>query len=129
MSFNPLNWFSAPAIAADEAFVVNVIGKAKAGIAVVEADIHSAIGWLVTNAPAITADINTLIVLVLKVGGNTNPEVAAAIAAANIAVNVLNTLATAKQSGSADSAAIVAAYGAIKQATGSTALAAASVVK
>lgn len=106
-------------ISETEADVVAIVGNIKAGIAVVESDLVSAEHWIASNAPAIAADIQQVLGLVEAVGVGANPEVAAAVVAANLAVNALNAFANASNSGASPAQAVVAGYVAVKQAQSS----------
>lgn len=99
-----------------EADVVAIVTNIKAGVAVVESDLVAAEHWVASNAPAIAADIQQVLGLVEAVGVGANPQVAAAVIAANLAVNALNAFAAASNTGATPSQAVVAGYVAVKQA-------------
>jgi len=99
-----------------EADVVAIVTDIKAGVAVVENDLVAAEHWIASNAPAIAADIQQVLGLVEAVGVGSNPEVAAAVVAANLAVNALNAFAAASNTGATPTQAVVAGYVAVKQA-------------
>lgn len=103
-------------ISETEADVVKVITAIKADAVVVEADIVAAQHWIASNAPAIATDIQQVLSLVEVVGVGTNPEVAAAVTAANLAVGALNAFAAASNSGGTPAQSVVAGYVAVKQA-------------
>lgn len=102
-----------------EADVVKVVAAIKADAAIVESDIVAAQHWIASNAPAIAADIQQVLGLVEAVGVGANPEVAAAVVAANLAVNALNAFAAASNTGASPAQAVVAGYVAVKQAQSS----------
>lgn len=103
-------------IAETEADVVKVISAIKAGAEVVETDLTAAEHWIASNTPAIAAGLAQVLALVEEVGVGSNPEVAAAIAAANITVKALNAFAAASNTGASPAQAVVAGYVAVKQA-------------
>lgn len=99
-----------------EADVVVVVAAIKADVAVVKSDLAAAEHWIASNAPTIAADIQEVLNLVEAVGVGANPEVAAAVVAANLAVNALNAFAAASNTGATPAQAVVAGYVAVKQA-------------
>jgi hypothetical protein len=103
-------------ISETEADVVTIVTNIKAGVAVVESDLAAAEHWIASNAPAIAADIQQVLGLVEAVGIGANPEVAAAVTAANLAVNALNAFAASSNAGATPAQAVVAGYVAVKQA-------------
>lgn len=106
-------------ISETEADVVAVVAAIKADASVIESDLIAAEHWIASNAPAIAADIAQVLSLVEQVGVGTNPEVAAAVVAANLAVNALNAFAASSNSGASPTQAVVAGYVAVKQAQAS----------
>lgn len=111
-----------------ETDVLNVITKIKADEVVVAADINAALHWVAANTPAIAADIQTAATIAETVGVAANPEVAAAITAANIAVQGLNAFAAASNSGQTNTQAVLSGYVAVKQAQAAVASAKAATV-
>ena len=111
--------------------VVNWIADIKQGLAVAEADITNGLNWVASEVPNIVTALQATVGLVEKVGLASNPEVAAAIAAANVAVTALNAFAAAQNAGIAagtsplqvDGTALVAGFTAVKQSQASNALA------
>ena len=99
-----------------EADVVKVVGAIKADIVIAERDIVAAQHWIASNAPAIAADIQEVLNLVELVGLGANPEVGAAVTAANVAVQALNAFANASNTGATPGQAVIAGYVAVKQA-------------
>ena len=116
-----MNWF-----ATAEADVVTVLTNFKKGFAVAEADVIKALDWIAGNAPTIASDLTTAVTLVEAVGGVSNPEVNAAIIAANTAVVALNSFAAAQKTGASGVQAVVEGYVAMKQAHSAAASAAAA---
>lgn len=112
-----------------EADVVAIITKIKTAEQVVASDINTALKWIASNTPTIVSDLQSVVGVVEAVGVATNPQVAAAISAANLAVNALNAFASASNSGQANSKAVLAGYVAVKQAQAAAASAAAAAVK
>lgn len=111
-----------------EADVVAVVAKIKTEEEVVASEINSALHWIASNTPAIAADIESVVGIAETVGVAGNPEVAAAIAAANIAVTALNAFASASNSGKSNTQAVLSGYVAVKQAQAAVASAAAAAV-
>lgn len=106
--------------------VIALVVAVKKGESVVASDIDKAIKWVVSETPAIVANLQGAVALVEEVGVASNPDVAIAITAANAAVTALNAFAAASNSGSTDAQAIVQGYVAVKQAQASAASAAAA---
>lgn len=113
-------------ITTTEADVVEIIAKVKTGAQVAERDISDALHWVASNAPSITSDIQSVVGVAEAVGVAGNPEVVAAITAANLAVDGLNAFAAAANSGKSEPQAVVAGYVAAKQAQAAAASAAAA---
>jgi len=111
-----------------ETDVLAVITAIKADAAVAESDINSAMHWIASNTPAIVADIQQVLQIATTIGIASNPEVAAAITAANVAVTALNAFAAASNSGASATQAVVQGYVAVKQAQSASASASAAVV-
>ncbi len=80
-----------------EADVLKVVVAIKADAAIVQADLVAAEHWIASNTPAIAANIQQVLALVEEVGVGSNPEVALAVTAANVAVKALNAFATASE--------------------------------
>ena len=116
------NWISET-----ETDVLAVIADIKQGIAVAESDINSSLTWIANNAPAISSDIQEVLNIVTTIGIGTDPEVAAAVTAANVAVTALNAFAAAKNSGANNTAAVLTGYTAVQQAQAAVASAKAAV--
>jgi predicted oxidoreductase (fatty acid repression mutant protein) len=119
------NWFTGLEnfFTTTEADVVAVIAKIKAAIPVVENDINAVVRWVVNNTPTIAADIQQVERIVTALGF-VNPEVSAAIAAANTAVVALNAFAASEKAGQSNVQSAVNGYIAVKQAQASVAQAA-----
>lgn len=115
-------------IVTTESDVVSVIAKIKTEAEVFESEVNNALHWIASNAPTIVADIQSVIGVAETVGVAANPEVAAAITAANIAVTALNAFAAASNSGTTNTQAVLAGYVAVKQAQSAAASAAAAAV-
>lgn len=109
-----------------EADVVKILVAIKTDAAVIEADVSKALKWVAGNAPAIAADIEEVVSVVTQLGVTSNPEVAAAVVAANAAVSALNAFSVSYTSGTGSAQALVNGYIAVKQATASVASASAA---
>lgn len=116
-------------VATIEADVIAIIAKIKTGIATIEADFDTAAKWVAQEVPIIVPYIEQVIGFASSVGVASNPEVMAAITAANTAVQGLNAFAAAENSGVSDTASVVAAYTAIKNAQAASASAASTVAQ
>lgn len=101
--------------------VAKVVGQIKADIDVAIQDIDNALKWVVQQTPAIAADLQVAASLIEQVGLASNPEVAAAIAAANVAVQGLNAFAAAANSGKTMPQAVVSGYVAVQAANAAVA--------
>lgn len=112
--------------AATEADVVALIGAIKKDAVIVAHDIDRALTWIAKQTPTIVSDLQTATKLVAEVGAVSNPQIAAAVTAANIAVAALNAFASAKTSGQSDVSAVVQGYVAVKQANAAVNAAAAA---
>ena len=99
-----------------EADVVKIITAIKADAVIIEADVVAAQHWIANNAPTIAKDIQQVLGLVEAVGIGANPEVAAAVVAANLAVSALNAFAAQTNVGGNAAQSVVAGYVAVKQA-------------
>jgi hypothetical protein len=99
-----------------ESDIVALVAAAKNGIGVVETDVAKALAWVAKATPQIAADLQTAETLIVSTGVATNPEVAAAIVAANIAVQGLNAFAASAKAGQSNAGAVIAGYVAVKQA-------------
>jgi hypothetical protein len=113
-----LTWLESK-ISVGEADVVAIVIKVKQGAELVAHEINAALGWIADNTPAIAADIQqaaSLIQLAGVIDPLAEPEVQAAVIAANTAVASLNAFANAYKSGTGTAAAVVAGYSAIKNA-------------
>lgn len=108
--------------------VATIVGQIKADIDVAIQDVDKALQWVVSQVPTIAASLTTAASLIEQVGLASHPEVAAAIAAANIAVEGLNAFAAAANAGKTMPQAVVSGYVAVKSAqaavAGATAVAA-----
>ncbi len=111
-----------------ESDVLVIITNIKADVAVEQSDINAALHWIASNAPAIAADIQEVVGIAETVGVGANPEVAAAIIAANTAVTALNAFAASSNSGQNNTQAVLAGYVAVKQAQAASSSAAAAAV-
>jgi hypothetical protein len=115
-------------IVTTEADVVAIIAKIKTAEEVVVTDINNALHWIASNAPTIVSDIQSVIGVAETVGVASNPQVAAAITAANLAVAALNSFAAASNAGQTSTQAVLQGYVAVKQAQAAAASAAAAAV-
>jgi hypothetical protein len=117
--------------ATTEADVIAAIAAIKADIAIAITDIEKALSWVNANVPAINADIaevNGALTTVAAAGIHIPAAVTTAIADANKAVSALNSYQQIVAQGGTATAALLAGYGAIKQAQSSSALATLAVV-
>ncbi len=110
-----------------ETDVLNLISQIKQGLAVVESDVTAALKWIANNTPQIVADLQQVVGIAETIGIAANPNVAAAITAANAAVTALNAFAAASNNGATNTQAVLAGYTAVKQAQAAAASAAAAV--
>lgn len=106
--------------------VINVIALIAKEAPVIEADIQKALKWIANETPTIASDLQTTTALVTAVGATSNPQIAAAITAANIAVAGLNAFADNYNKGSASTVAVIDGYIALKQASAAASSAAAA---
>jgi len=111
-----------------EADVVAIIAKIKTEEEIVVSEINTALHWIASNAPTIVSDIQSVVNVAETVGVAANPQVAAAIAAANLAVTALNTFAAASNAGQTNTQAVLQGFVAVKQAQAAAASAAAAAV-
>jgi hypothetical protein len=111
-----------------EADVVAVIVDIKTGVEVAAEKVNAALKWVAANAPSIVADIQQVETIVETVGLASQPDVAAAIVAANASVAALNAFAAAENSGQSNTAALLSGYVAVKQSQAAAASAAAVAV-
>lgn len=111
---------------ATETDVINLIADIKNDMTVAITDINKALNWIGSQAPAIAANLTEVTKLVTAVGGTSNPEIAAAVVAANAAVVALNAFANAKTAGQNNAEAVVQGYVAVKQAAAAVASASAA---
>jgi len=111
-----------------EADVLKIVILIKTDAEVLEKDIANVLHWVASNTPAIAADIEKVVSIIETVGLSANPEVGAAISAANLAVQGLNAFAAASNAGNASVDAVLAGYTAVKQAQAAVASAAAITV-
>lgn len=122
MSFSFSSWWSTT-----ESEVVAIIAKVKDEALVVEHDVIKALNWVVANSSTIAKDINTVTGYAAMLGVTTgNPAFAAAVSAANVAVQALNTVAQAHANGLTDAQAVVQGYVAVKSAQAAVSQAAAA---
>jgi hypothetical protein len=124
---NILSWLESR-ITVTEQDVVALVVKVKQGIALAAHEINAGLGWIANETPNIAADIQqaaSLVQLAGVVDPAAEPEVVAAVAAANTAVAGLNAFATAYKSGTGTAQSVVAGYTAIKAAQSAAANAAA----
>ena len=111
-----------------EGKVQQVIVQINQAIPVAEAAVHAALQWVAGQVPSIAADLQIVEGLIVSLGFSTNPNVATAIADANLAVQALNAFAAAENAGNTDAQAIVNGYVALKQAQAAVASATAAAV-
>jgi len=108
--------------------VIKIIGAIVKEEAVLEKDLGIALKWIAGQTPTIASKLQMAESLIVAVGAANNPNVAASIAAANLAVAGLNAFAAAYNSGTPTAAAVVEGYQALKQASAAASNAAASAV-
>jgi hypothetical protein len=113
-SWNPLQWFSPPQIVADEQFVLSLVGKVVRAEQVAITDLNAGYAWIGQNGPGIISTISAIMQVVVAFAGASNPTVAAAVAAVNVATTALNTLVVAQNTGLGVANALVDAYKALK---------------
>src|ERR1700761_7448305 len=111
-----------------ESDVLVVITKIKAEEAVLATDIAAAQHWIASNAPTIAADVQQVLAIITEIGVTSNPDVAAAVTAANVAVTALNAFANATNAGAGAAQAVVSGYVAVKQAQAAVSTAKAAAV-
>ena len=116
-------------IVTTEADVVAIIAKIKTEEAVVVSEVNQALHWIASNTPTIVADIQSVVGVAETVGVASDPRVATAIVAANLAVAALNKFAAASNAGQSNTQAVLAGYVAVKQAQAAAASAAAAAVQ
>jgi len=109
-----------------ETEVIALVVAVKKGEELVASDIDKALKWVASETPAIVSNLQGAVAIVEAVGVASNPDVALAITAANVAVTALNAFAAASNSGKTDAQAVVQGYVAVKQAQASAASAAAA---
>jgi hypothetical protein len=109
-----MSWFTTA-----EKDVITFIQKAEQGFKVVEKDAKAAITWIAKEIPVVANDVAMVAGFIGQVPVvGTNPEVLAAISAANIAMQGLNVLAQAYNStGVITAQSVASAYAAYKNAT------------
>ena len=90
--------------------------------------VHAALQWVAGQVPTIATDLQVVEGLIVALGFSTNPNVATAIADANLAVQALNAFAAAENAGNTDAQAVVNGYVALKQAQAAVASATAASV-
>lgn len=112
-----------------EADVQKVVAALVADAEVIESDLNSAFHWVISNAPTIAADITEVASFATQAGITANPAFAAAVAAANLAVQGLNAAVTANKAGQNTAQSVLAGYVAIQQARSSVASANAAVAQ
>jgi hypothetical protein len=101
--------------------VIEVIAAIPHGIVVAEEALQKASHWIVGQAPNISANLQLAEGLIVASGGGADPQVRAAIAAANVAVAGLNAYAKASATGNITTDAIAQGYIAVKQASAAAA--------
>jgi ABC-type transporter Mla subunit MlaD len=106
--------------------VIGLLSKVKSGVGAVETEVNAALKWLAGNAGTISADVQYTASVVKALGATSDPKVAEAVAAANLAVQSLNSFASAYNSGQGTVTAVVQGYTALKQAQAATATAVAA---
>lgn len=107
------NWLDPTALESD---VIVFVAKVKAGMAVAEADAKAVFNWLDQNAGTVASDIVLVLNVATKLGAGGNPELAALVAGANVAVAALNTYAQARSGGESQNQAAVDGYKAVAKA-------------
>lgn len=112
-----------------EAEIVDIITKIKTEAEILEEEVNTALKWIASNAPTIATDLQRAAGLAEAVGVASNPQIAAAITAANLAVQGLNAFAAASNSGATNPAAVIAGYSAVKEAQAAAASAMAAAAK
>lgn len=121
------NWISET-----ETDVQNVVTKVIQNVEVGISEVESALKWVASQVPSISTAIQNAVAFIESIGLTANPEVAAAVAAANVAVQGLNAFAAAENSATTASGAVnavVAGYQAVKTAQAAVASATAAAVK
>lgn len=110
-----------------EEFVEGVIIKIKQGVMIAETDLNDVIKWGIANAPAIATDVTAVAGAVAQVGFAGNPAMAAAVSAAELAVDGLKAAAATPNAGTGNVAANIQAalnvYAAVQTAKGAAATA------
>jgi hypothetical protein len=106
--------------------VVNLITAVSNEAPVIQKDIDRAFGWIAKETPVIATNLATATTIVAAVGANSNPQVVAAIAAANLAVQGLNAFAEQYNKGTPTATAVIDGYIALKQASSAASSAAAA---
>lgn len=112
-----------------EAEIETIVVKIRTEEQVLASEINNALHWIAANTPQIAADIQGVVGIAETVGVAANPQVAAAITAANLAVTALNAFAAASNAGKSNPEAVVQGYVAVKQAQAAIASAKATAVK
>lgn len=110
-----------------EADVLKVIVAIKQEAEIFASDLSSALKWVASQAPAIATEVEGVLGIVTELGIGSNPTIAAAVTAANVAVTALNAFATASNSGAGTVQAVVDGYVAVKQAQAASASATAAI--
>jgi len=108
--------------------VLKVVTAIKQDAEVAQSEINSALHWIASNAPTISAQIIQVVNLVEAFGVVGNPTVAAAVEAANLAVAGLNAFAAASTGGKSNTQSVIDGYSAVKKAQASIASATAHAV-
>lgn len=136
MGINLFSWFSNTATLVEQD-VLNFIQKAEQGFQIAVTDCENVLQWVAQQTPAIAADlqmVTSFVGAVPAVAGN--PEVLAAVTAANLAVQGLNAFAQSYNQATAGGGitvtqatqAIVSGYQAVKSAQAATASVASTAV-
>lgn len=112
----------------DEAEVVKIFIAIRNGAEVTLTDLNAAAKWIAAQTPSIASDIQGAVAIATEVGAISNPEVAAAVAAANASVVALNAFASAENAGQNTAQSVAAGYVAVKQAQATSASASAAAV-
>jgi hypothetical protein len=106
--------------------VIKLVTAVSQDLPVLEKDINNAFSWIANETPTIAANLQTATTLVTAVGAASNPQVAAAITAANLAVQGLNAFAAQYNAGAPSATAVIDGYIALKQASAAASSAAAA---
>ena len=96
--------------------IVDLVSKAKRDLPVAVHDINLGLAWVANNTPKIAQDLTTAETLIVSTGVGADPRVAAAIVAANLAIQGLNAYSASVKSGTPTAQSVVDGYIAVKNA-------------